>query len=187
MTDNRDFAELLQRLDRRIRFLTQRWWFDDDIGAEAALSLWQHVVDGVSDDRELCRRMDLDVRRYARSETRQRSIPDRLRSLAALNDTAARLGSRDRPPRCRARVSAAGRATAGRRLGRPRHAPRLEPDHGCGAHGRTALEPRGEQACRAEHGRPLIEHCSGDDQSCTTGRTGDGGSVHEICSRRSRA
>jgi hypothetical protein len=89
MTDNRDFAELLVRFERPIKLLTWRWCFDEDIASEAALSLWEHVVDGVIDERELCRRMDVEVRRYARRETTQRSIPDRPRSLARPNDTTA--------------------------------------------------------------------------------------------------
>jgi hypothetical protein len=43
----------------------------------------------VIDGRELCRRMDVDVRRCARPETTHRSIPDRLRSTASRNDTGA--------------------------------------------------------------------------------------------------
>jgi hypothetical protein len=91
MTDHRDFNDLLQRLDHRISFLVRRWSFDPDVRSEAVLSLWRHYLGGVVDEREMCRRMDADVRCYVRREVTQRVIPDRMRSLADVHEAEADL------------------------------------------------------------------------------------------------
>lgn len=82
MSKHDEFLELLQRLERQIRFLLRRWSFDPDVASEACLSLWTHFIDGVTDEDELLRRLDTDVRRYVRRETVQRSLRDGLRCAA---------------------------------------------------------------------------------------------------------
>lgn len=86
MTNDREFTALRQRLDQKITFLIRRWSFDAEVAAEANLSLWRHHVSGVVGEDELLRRLDIDVRRYVRHEARQRSIPDRLRTIAPVDD-----------------------------------------------------------------------------------------------------
>src|SRR3954451_4444157 len=87
MTNDREFADLLQRFDQKIHYLVRRWPFDAEVAAEAGLSLWRHHLSGVVDESELLRRMDVDVRRYVRREACQRAIQHRLKAIGPVDDT----------------------------------------------------------------------------------------------------
>lgn len=79
MSKNGDFHDFYTQCRGWSIHLIRTYPTFDDIEAVIAASIWEHYSSGVDDEREMFRRVRVDVRRHVRTEARQSDIRQRLR------------------------------------------------------------------------------------------------------------